>query len=578
MKRLLTSAVAVLFIAVQAIFIIPTASAGGGNHCGPYIYAEDTTLVGPSIVTLDGQYSNSCTVGVSITGWSWDLDDGTTSEGSVVQHIYEVGTWNPTLQVSFSDGSTGTMTRELIIKADNVAPVAGNDEVSFDSGPYGVSHDFDISANDFDPDGDTTWAILDSQPEIGSVYLYGGRAYFYTYQEYVGQLNFNYHVIDDFGGSSPATVTMNLTQGNRLPIANNETVQTEEDTPITIDILANDSDPDGDQLTVRLTNVTNGGSATLNADQTVTFTPNPNVTLSPQYVQYEISDGRGGTARAYAAIYIQSVNDLPVASNDTAETDEDNPVSLNVLANDTDVEGPLQLSRIVSMPQHGTLSYSSTGEVTYMPGSNFYGQDNFVYEARDSNWATVTASVSIAVSPVADAMVLNSDTASVGEDSSVSGNVMTNDKIDSAFPATASVLSASANGSVTMSLDGSYVYTPAANFHGSDAFTYQLTDSLGNTANATVSITISSVNDAPTANFSWTADKRRTISFSANAADIDGSIVGYTWNFGDGTSSTTTTNTTSYSYKKAGTYTVSMTARDNNGAAVTITKSVIVTN
>jgi hypothetical protein len=135
-----------------------------------------------------------------------------------------------------------------------------------------------------------------------------------------------------------------------------------EDTPLTFNPLINASDVDGDDLTVTGI-VASSGTVTLNPDGTVTFTPDPNFN-GPVTITYTIDDGNGGTVEVTVNINVLAVVDAPIANPDTATTDEDTPVTIDVLANDTDVENET-LTVIGATSSDGTVEIGPNGELIF---------------------------------------------------------------------------------------------------------------------------------------------------------------------------------------------------------------------
>jgi CshA-type fibril repeat protein len=147
---------------------------------------------------------------------------------------------------------------------------------------------------------------------------------------FAGSDSFVYQVADDDGATDTATVTVNISDVNDPPVANDDSATTPEDTPVTIDVLANDSDVDGDSLTVDSVTPPTNGTAAINPDGTITYTPNANYNGADGFT-YTISDGNGSADTANVSISVTSVNDPPVA--DIAEIDDDTitlPVTIKV--------------------------------------------------------------------------------------------------------------------------------------------------------------------------------------------------------------------------------------------------------
>ena len=180
--------------------------------------------------------------------------------------------------------------------------------------------------------------------------------------------------------------------------------------------------------------------------------------------------------------------------------------------------------RLKASAQHRMAGRNNgNGTVTYTPNAGFFGSDSFTYVVSDGS-ATDTATVRVTVTEVTNAPVAVDDTATVAEDSEVSVAVLSNDSDADGDTLTIESFTQGTNGSVVIS-GSNLVYTPSANFNGSDSFTYTINDGTGLTDTATVSVTVTAVNDNPVANddsATTEEDVAVTISLVANDTDIDG--------------------------------------------------------
>ena len=183
---------------------------------------------------------------------------------------------------------------------------------------------------------------------------------------------------------------------NYIPVAVDDAATVSEDGAVTIAVLANDSDREGSQLQVTSVTQPRNGSATRNADNTVTYTPAANFNGSDSFT-YTATDLRGGSATATVTVTVTPVNDAPVAVADSASTAKNNSVTIAVLANDTDVDGDRLSVASVGGASNGTVVRNANGTVTYSPRNGFSGSDSFSYTASDASGATSSATVSVTV-------------------------------------------------------------------------------------------------------------------------------------------------------------------------------------
>ncbi|MEM8686901.1 MAG: tandem-95 repeat protein, partial [Pseudomonadota bacterium] len=210
-----------------------------------------------------------------------------------------------------------------------------------------------------------------------------------------------YTISDGNGATDTATVTITVNPVNDGPVAVNDTASVDEDSAVTINVLANDSDIEGDTLSVTAASAGNG-SVSIRPDGSLDYSPNANFN-GTDTVTYTISDGNGATDTATVTITVNPVNDGPVALNDAASVDEDSAVTINVLANDSDLDGDA-LSVTAASAGNGSVSIRPDGSLDYTPNANFNGTDTVTYTISDGNGATDTATVSITVNPVNDAV------------------------------------------------------------------------------------------------------------------------------------------------------------------------------
>ena len=235
-------------------------------------------------------------------------------------------------------------------------------------------------ANDTDADSDTLTVSAFTQPAHGAVVNNGNGTFTYTPADnnFFGQDTFTYTINDGFGGTATATVTVTVTPVNDPPVAGDDAATTQEDTPVTTDnVLANDTDVDGDTLTVSAFTQPSHGSVVDNGDGTFAYTPAAGFYGQDTFT-YTVSDGHGGTAVATVTITVTRINNSPIANDDSAGTQEGTPVTTgNVLANDTDADSDTLTVSAFTQPSHGSVVNNGNGTFTYTPADNFNGQDTF---------------------------------------------------------------------------------------------------------------------------------------------------------------------------------------------------------
>src|SRR5439155_22753 len=181
---------------------------------------------------------------------------------------------------------------------------------------------------------------------------------------------------------------------------------------------------------------------------------------------------------ATVTITITSVNDAPVAGDDTYTTPEDTTLTVSapgVLANDGDVDGDPLSAVLVSSPTHGSLTLNTNGSFSYVPAANYNGTDSFTYKASDGSLESGAATVTITITPVNDAPVAADDTYTTPEDTTLTVSapgVLANDGDVDGDPLSAVLVNSPTHGSLTLNTNGSFNYVPAANYNGIDSFTY----------------------------------------------------------------------------------------------------------
>ena len=462
------------------------------------------------------------------------------------------------------------------------APNAVNDSASLAEDGPAIS--IPVLANDVAAEGLTLSVSAVTQGSRGTVVNKGDGTVTYTPNANAnGADSFTYTVTDSLGLTDTATVSITISAVNDAPDAVNDSASTNEDTAVAISVLTNDTDLDGDSLSV--TSVTQGtrGVVVINANGTITYTPNTNTNGSDSFT-YTVSDGNGGSDTATVSITISAVNDPPDAVNDSASTNEDTAVTISVLTNDTDLDGDSLTVASVTQGTRGSAVINANGTVTYTPDANANGSDSFTYTASDGNGGSDTATVAITINAVNDAPDAINDTAATNEDVAVTISVLANDSDPENNSLAITAVTQGVNGAVSINGNGTVTYTPSLNFNGSDSFSYTISDGNGGSDTAAVGVTVISVNDPPDA-VNDTATTREgvavMITVLGNDTDLEGnalsvSSVGTPTN---GTAVVNGDNTVTYTpgANFAGTASFTYTISDGQGGADTATVTVTVT-
>lgn len=303
------------------------------------------------------------------------------------------------LFLTTAGASPGGMLTYLEVTSLPGTPVAWDDDYNFveDGGTLSVAAP-GVLLNDLG----AASATLVSTTGAGLLSLSADGSFDYTPNpDFSGTDVFTYVAVNGGLQSNVATVAISVAAVNDAPMAMDDAATTDEGVALTIDVLANDHDIDGDTLSVAA--ATNGanGIVTSNPDNTVTYTPNPGF-AGPDAFTYTVSDGQGGTATATVSVtVIAGPNEPPVAVDDSATTRRNTPVIINVLANDHDPDGtldPATVGVVVTPRRGGQATPNPDGTITFSPRRNFRGTDVFTYTVKDnegaaSNAATVRVNV-----------------------------------------------------------------------------------------------------------------------------------------------------------------------------------------
>ncbi|HCG7971463.1 TPA: tandem-95 repeat protein [Vibrio parahaemolyticus] len=360
-------------------------------------------------------------------------------------------------------------------------------------------------------------------PKNGTIIVNNDGTVTYTLDDnYVGKDTFTY-VVTSGGVSESATVEVNVTPVNDAPVAKDDIATTQEDTAVTIDVLPNDTDVDGDKLSIESASVPKEQGTVEVVDGKLVFTPAENFNGDAE-ITYTVTDG-AMTDQATVKVTVNAVNDTPVVESNIADqtlAEDFTPytIDLNTAFSDVDnVDGELTFS--VSGNSNIQVAIVN-GIATFTPTADWNGSEALTFTATDPSGESVSQTVNFTVAPVVDIVA---DKATVVEDTPTIIKVLGNDTFEGDDKVVSlDTNNGPANGTVSVNPDGSVTYTPNDNYHGTDSFTYIVTSG-GVSESTTVRVDVTPVNDAPVAKDDTAItdeDTPVTIDVLPNDTDVDG--------------------------------------------------------
>jgi len=397
-----------------------------------------------------------------------------------------------------------TATVTLTVDEINEPPVASADtyEVNEDA-TLTITANSGVLANDSDPNNDVLTATVLIEPAAGTLVMAADGSFVYSPDDnFAGSDTFRYEVSDPDGETANATVTIDVRPVNDAPEAVADSYTATENGVLTIDasagLLANDSDVEQNSLSAFLSLPPSNGTATVESDGSFVYTPDSGFVGTDSF-EYTADDGSDLSASTTVTVTVEPL----VPTDEAYEAAEDTMLTVSiaegVLANDSST-GPLTAS-LVDTPSSGTVALSPDGSFTYEPAADFNGTVTFTYDVIDDQSVTQTTSTTtITVLPVNDSPVGVADGYQVNEDEtltvSVPNGVLSNDSDIDGDSLTVALDDPAMSGTVALNTDGSFVYTPNANYAGLDTFTYEISDGT-DTAMAEVTIEVQPINDEP---------------------------------------------------------------------------------
>ncbi|PSW85263.1 tandem-95 repeat protein [Photobacterium damselae] len=390
--------------------------------------------------------------------------------------------------VVVDDGNGGTDTITVTVNVTPVNDAPEGDDVSAETQEE-TAVTGQLTATDVD--GDNLTFKSGTNPENGSVTVNPDGSWEYVPNtDFHGEDSFTVVVDDGNGGTDTITVTVNVTPVNDVPVGENVSAETQEDTAVTGQLTA--TDVDGDNLTFKPGTNPENGSVTINADGSWEYVPNPDFNGEDSFTVM-VDDGNGGTDTITVTVNVTPVNDAPIGDDVSAETQEDTAVTGQLTA--TDVDGDNLTFKPGSDPTNGSVTVNPDGSWEYVPNPDFNGEDSFTVVVDDGNGGTDTITVTVNVTPANDAPVGEDVTAETQEETAVTGQLTATDADGDNL--TFKPGSNPENGSVTINADGSWEYVPNPDFNGEDSFTVVVDDGNGGTDTITVTVNVTPINDAP---------------------------------------------------------------------------------
>ncbi len=356
----------------------------------------------------------------------------------------------------------------------NLPPVIANEVVSVTEGSFANGN---ILTNDSDPDGAVLTAntALVWAPAHGTLFLQASGLY--TYIPVSGYSGPDIAVVSVCDTGTPVqcgldTLFITVTALNRAPVALRDTGTTRSTVPLTASAATNDSDVDGPAANYTLVSGPAHGTATITASGTYTYT---SVALYTGLDSFSYSLCDGGTPNlcdtAYVVVTVTTLNQSPIAVNDTFNINEDSVLTASVGTNDTDVDGPGAIYGIYTQSAHGTVNMQVNGTMTYTPAANYNGTDSFTYVHCDGGTPNLcdTAKVYFNLAAVNDAPVAVNDYNATTINTAINGDVSTNDSDVDGPSAHYTVAAGPAHGALSLSDSGAYTYAPITGYTGCDS-------------------------------------------------------------------------------------------------------------
>jgi RHS repeat-associated protein len=435
----------------------------------------------------------------------------------------EIGTY--VLTMTANDGElTAADGIEIVVLPPNKPPQADPQDVQTDEDAA-----VNITLTATDPNGDPlTFNILDN-PDHGTLSGSAPDLLYTPDPNYFGSDAFLFEAHDGETNSNPATISITVNPVNDAPVADSQSLTTDEDT--TLDMTLTGSDIEDDPLDFLVTQAPENGVLQGSASD-LAYLPDENWYGTDAFL-FAVSDGTLTSTPVSVNITVAPVNDRPNAEAQNVDIDEDTSVDITLVG--SDVDGDILGYSIVAEPSSGTLS-GVLPEVTYTPDADYHGADAFTFSVSDDSLTSTPAQVVLTVHPVNDPPVAQEQALQTDEDVSLAVTLAGTDVDGDAL--TFLLADLPVHGTLSGTPPG-LVYTPEADWHGTDGLTFVVSDGAVTSGPAVVQITVESVNDAPVVD----AGEGQLIDFpestvvNGTASDDDtpvGAELVYQWSMADG--------------------------------------------
>ncbi len=381
-----------------------------------------------------------------------------------------------TYQVCNTGGFCDEAVLRIRVGSIDNPPLAVND---LSTTPAGTPVLVPILANDSDPDGDLLAPSISISPLNGIASLLPDGSLLYAPEPGFFGLDALTYLLCDAGGlCDDAVVFIDVTLVNNPPVAADDYGSTSPGAPLTVSVLANDSDPDGDLLSVTLVaGPIAGGSAVINADGSITYVPGPDGITDE--LTYAVCDPEGLCDTALLVVTVGSTDNPPVVVDDSTSTLACMLVVAEVLLNDADPDGDPLVISLLSAPAVGEALATDDQKVVYFPPDGFTGLVQITYQACDPQGNCSEGLLTIHVIPPYLPPAALDDFYALEAGSVLGVDLLLNDFHPNGNPLSGPFLvEGPFNGSATVNPDGSLTYTPDPGFSGLDSLRYAICDDL----------------------------------------------------------------------------------------------------